>query len=224
MSADKTTTLVWDWSVRLFHWLMVLLIPLMWWTAEQGFMAWHKRLGLFLFGLIVFRLFWGIAGAWTARFLPMIARLKSAPAYARELFKGRHSPSFGHNPMGVLSVMALILTLSVQVGTGLFAVDVDGLESGPLGALVSFDAGRQLAEIHEQSFNILVAFIVLHIAAVAVYRFVLKDDLIKPMVTGRRPREDFEDASLPKNRLRPVVFTLCAGLAAASVYIVTNIG
>lgn len=224
MSVDKTPTLVWDWSVRLVHWLMVILIPLMWWTAEQGMMAWHKRLGLLLFGLIVFRLFWGLAGAWTARFLPMINRLKSAPAYARELFMGRHRPSFGHNPMGVLSVMALILTLCVQVGTGLFAVDVDGLESGPLGVLVSFDTGRWSAEIHEQSFDILVAFIVLHIAAIIIYRFILKDDLIKPMVTGRRPREDFEDTTLPKNRFRPVIFALGASLAAASVYIVTNIG
>lgn len=224
MHVDKTPTLVWDWSVRLFHWLMVLLIPLMWWTAEQGMMAWHKRLGLFLFGLIVFRLFWGLAGAWTARFLPMIARLKSAPAYAGALFKGQHRPSFGHNPIGVLSVMALIATLSVQIGTGLFAVDVDGLESGPLGAQVSFDTGRQLAEIHEQSFDILVIFIVLHIVAIAVYRFILKDDLIKPMVTGRRPREDFEDAELPKNHFRPLMFVISAGLAAASVYVVTNIG
>ena len=93
---------------------------------------------------------------------------------------------FGHNPMGTLSVIAILAALFVQVGTGLFAVDVDGLESGPLATLVSFEAGRQAAEIHEVSFNILLGLIGLHVAAIVTYLIfflafgVLAIALVKP--------------------------------------------
>jgi cytochrome b len=103
--------------------------------------------------------------------------------YIRNLRSGVHKPSFGHNPMGTLSVIAILAALFMQVGTGLFAVDVDGLESGPLATLVSFEAGRQAAEIHEISFNILLALIGLHVAAIVAYLFFFKDNLVRPMVT-----------------------------------------
>ncbi|GAA0467153.1 cytochrome b/b6 domain-containing protein [Parasphingorhabdus litoris] len=220
MTSKAGQTLVWDWTVRLFHWLIVLLIPLMWWTAEEGMMDWHRRLGLTLFALILFRLVWGIIGSWTARFVPMIKRLTAAPTYIRDLFTGRHSPSFGHSPIGSLSVFALLAALSVQIGTGLFAVDVDGLESGPLSILVSFSTGRDIADIHELNFDILVALIVLHIAAIAIYRLILKDNLIRPMVTGRR--SDIEPVSAVN--VRPVALIASIAIVAGSLYAVMNAG
>ncbi len=60
MAAARKPVLVWDWTVRLFHWLIVLLIPLMWWTAEEGMMDWHRRMGTTLLALVIFRLIWGL--------------------------------------------------------------------------------------------------------------------------------------------------------------------
>jgi cytochrome b len=57
------------------------------------------------------------------------------------------------------SVLVMLLALSVQIGTGLFAVDVDGLESGPMSHYVTFDQGRLAAGIHEVSFNVLLGVI-----------------------------------------------------------------
>lgn len=226
MPAHSAQTAVWDWPVRLFHWLIVLLIPMMWWTAEEGIMDWHRRLGLLLFGLVLFRLIWGLFGSWTARFLPMLVRLRDIPRYIFTLSRAKHRPSFGHNPVGVLSVFALLSLLSVQIGTGLFSVDVDGLESGPLAVLVSFKTGRLLADIHEISFDLLVIFIALHITAILLYRFVLKDRLIKPMVTGSRPSADFASAPLPapavKTRLGHLIVS--ATIAAVGVYAVLEAG
>ena len=74
MSAPNARVLVWDWTVRLFHWLLVLGVAAMWWTAEQHMMDWHRRIGLALLGLIVYRLVWGLIGPGTARFTRMLAR------------------------------------------------------------------------------------------------------------------------------------------------------
>lgn len=224
MTAEAPRRLIWDWTIRLFHWLIVLIIPLMWWTAEEGYMDWHRRLGMTMFTLILFRLIWGLIGTWTARFGPMIRRLGSLGDYIRDLRSGAHMPAFGHGPLGVLSVFALLLGISIQVSTGLFAVDVDGLESGPLAVLISFDLGRELAEIHELNFNILSGLILLHIAAILFYRFRLRDHLVKPMVTGKRAAADFGSQELPENRMRLVPLLIAVILTAASVYAVLEAG
>ena len=75
MTTGPERVMVWDGAVRLVHWMMVLLVPLLWWTAEQGHMDWHKRFGLVMFGLVLFRLLWGFLGTWTARFGPMLKRI-----------------------------------------------------------------------------------------------------------------------------------------------------
>lgn len=183
-------------------------------------MDWHRRLGLTMFSLIVFRLVWGIAGAWTARFLPMARQLRHVPSYVRDLLARKHTPSFGHSPIGTLSVFALLAALCVQVGTGLLSVDVDGLESGPLAILISFKTGRELADIHELNFNILVTFIALHIAAIAFYRLVFKDHLIRPMVTGHR--SDVEP--LAEIKVRPVALLASITIVGVCLYAVMNAG
>lgn len=220
MTSEAAQTLVWDWTVRLFHWLIVLLIPLLWWTAEEGMMDWHRRLGLTMLALVLFRLVWGVIGSWTARFVPMIRRLGSLPTYVRGLIARQNGPSFGHSPVGSLAVFALLAALSIQVGTGLFSVDVDGLESGPLAILVSFKTGREIADFHELNFDILAVLIALHIIAVAIYRFVLKDDLVRPMINGRR--SDVEPVSTV--RIRPVALIASVVIVAASLYTVINAG
>lgn len=183
-------------------------------------MDWHRRLGLTMFALILFRLIWGVIGTWTARFLPMIRRLGSLPGYIRNLLAGKHRPSFGHSPIGTLSVFALLGALSIQVGTGLFTVDVDGLESGPLAILISFKTGRDVADIHELNFDVLTILIALHIAAIAFYQFVLKANLVRPMVTGRR-----SDVGVSSDiNVRPIPLLSSLILTAICLYAVINVG
>ena len=224
MASGSPRILVWDFAIRLVHWLMVLLVPLLWWTAEEGLMDWHRRLGLTMFGLVLFRLIWGFIGSWTARFLPMVQRIGLLPSYVGKLRNRQYGPTFGHSPLAVLSVFALLLALATQVTTGLFSVDVDGLESGPLAVLVSFDTGRQFAEIHEFNFNLLAALIGLHIVAIAIYHFVVKDRLVRPMITGRRPRADFSSAELPENRPRLIAMIVAAALSLICVVAIAGFG
>lgn len=224
MTTEPVRILVWDGAVRLVHWLMVLLVPLLWWTAEEGHMDWHRRLGLTIFGLVLFRLIWGLVGSWTARFGPMVRRIGSLPSHLGKLRRRKQEAAFGHSPLAVLSVFALLLALAAQVTTGLFSVDVDGLESGPLAVLVSFETGRLFADVHEFNFNLLAALIALHIIAIAIYHFILKERLVAPMVTGRRARTDFANAKLPENRLRWLPLICAAALSLACTIAIVNFG
>jgi cytochrome b len=173
---------VWDVPTRLVHWSIVLGVAISWWTGETGRLEWHRWSGYLLLGLVVFRVYWGFFGSSTARFAGFLRGPRTIASYLR----GTWPPTPGHNPLGALSVLALIVLLLLQVSLGLFAVDVDGIESGPLSLYVSFEAGRAAAEWHEAVFNVLMGFIVLHILAIAWYQFVRKEKLLAAMFHGTR--------------------------------------
>jgi cytochrome b len=119
---------VWDVPTRLIHWLIVALVAASWWTGENGHMDWHRYSGYGLLGLVVFRVYWGIAGASTARFRQFVRGPRVIASYLR----GRWETLPGHNPLGAISAVVLLALLLAQIVLGLFAVDVDGIESGPL--------------------------------------------------------------------------------------------
>jgi cytochrome b len=176
---------LWDGPVRLVHWLLVGLIAFAWWSRKDH-LDWHRWAGYAVLGLVVFRVYWGFAGAGAARFASFVKGPRATLAYLATVPQRTPSQTPGHNPLGALSILAILALLVVQTVTGLFAVDVDGIESGPLSDRVSFETGRRLAELHEQAFTGLEALIGLHIAAVLFYLVWKRTDLIGPMVTGRR--------------------------------------
>ncbi|MCP3729852.1 cytochrome b/b6 domain-containing protein [Sphingomonas sp. MG17] len=172
---------LWDWPVRLVHWAFVLLIPAMWASAEFGQLGVHRILGYVLLGLLIFRLYWGVAGSATARFTSFVRGPAAIAGYLRS-----GAASIGHNPLGAVSVIALLGLLGLQIGLGLFAQDTDGQFAGPLADLVSFETSDAATEWHETMFNVLLALIGLHLAAILFYVFVRRDNLVRPMVTGRK--------------------------------------
>ena len=133
---------LWDVPVRAFHWLLIALIAFSWWSGENHEMEWHRTSGYAILALVVFRLFWGLAGGRTARFARFVRGPRAVIAYVR----GGAGAAPGHNPLGGWSVVAMLATVAAMVTAGLFAVDVDGLESGPLADYVTFDQGRMAAQ------------------------------------------------------------------------------
>lgn len=241
MGEARAATRIWDFPVRLVHWLLVLLIAFSWWSAEHGpglpdsaktslqsnpaispygeipWMEWHRWSGFTVLGLVVFRLLWGLFGSETARFGHFLRGPKGIGGYVKKLFSKSSEPHVGHNPLGGWSVFALIFLLVAQTILGLFAIDVDGLESGPMAAFISFDQGRVAAGLHELVFNILLVFIGLHLLAILFYAVVKRDNLVGPMITGRRKLGD--GAAAPK--LAPIWLALIfAILAGGLVYAV----
>lgn len=182
---DGVRVRLWDAPVRVFHWLVVGLVAFAWWSAEDH-LNWHRWAGYAVIGLVLFRIYWGFAGPAPARFSHFVKGPGATLAYLRTLSSREPSLTPGHNPVGALSVVAILATLAVQVGTGLFAVDIDAFEGGPLSDRISFELGRQVAEWHELSFRVLQALVVLHLAAIAYYGVWKRTNLVRPMVTGVR--------------------------------------
>ena len=188
MAAGLATVRIklWDAPVRLIHWAIVVLMPALWWTAESSDMTRHKQLGYVTLALVVFRLFWGLAGSSTARFASFLRGPRAIVSYASDLFGKERAVVVGHNPIGGWSAAALLLLLVAQIVIGLFAQDVDGIESGPLSYLVSYDTADAARGWHHFLFNVLLGFIALHIAAIFFYLIVKRDNLIGPMVAGKK--------------------------------------
>lgn len=208
-AARGASVKVWDRPIRLAHWLFVLLIPLAWWTAEDELFDWHRRIGYLLLDLLLFRLLWGLIGSSTARFASFVRGPVATWRYVRG---GESDPKrVGHNPLGGWSVITLLALMLAQVGLGLFAVDVDGLEAGPLSDAVSFDAGRTAAKLHELNFYLLLGFIALHVAAILFYTFIRRTNLIGPMITGSAEVDEGVGEMAPASRLR-----LALAVAAAT--------
>jgi cytochrome b len=212
---------VWDVAVRLVHWSLLLLVALAWWTAASDDMTWHRRCGLAILALLLFRLGWGLIGSQTARFANFLRGPRRVASYARSLLHpAAPAPvTVGHNPLGGWSVVLLLGTLLGQCGLGLFAVDTDGLESGPLAGLVSFESGRWAAHWHHRLFTLLQALVGLHVAAVTFYALARRDNLLTPMITGRKA---LPDGVAPPRLGSPLSAVLLALLALATVLLLSR--
>jgi cytochrome b len=184
-SMPPHTIATWDVPTRLTHWLFVGCVAFSWWTAEERLMNWHRYSGYTLLGLLLFRIYWGFAGSSTARFASFLSGPRAVLEYFK-LSREQRVRIIGHTPLGSWSVLALLLAMLVQVTLGLFATDLDGLESGPLSHLVSFDGGRAFAEAHELSFDVLIVLVGVHVAAILFYLLYDRNDLTRPMLSGRK--------------------------------------
>lgn len=181
---------VWDVPIRLFHWTLVSLFCLSWWSAENHKMELHQTSGLVVLGLLLFRIYWGLAGSRTARFAQFVKGPAVVLVYARKA--ADEHPTDGHNPLGGWSIAALLAVLLTLATAGLFAVDADGREAGPLAVALSGEGARQAAEIHEAAFNAALALIGLHVLAIFFYQFLVGRDLVSAMITGKRERQPGE--------------------------------
>ena len=199
---------LWDLPVRIVHWAFVLLLPALWWTAEEGEIEWHRRLAYVMLALLLFRLLWGFFGSATARFSQFV----KGPAGILSYLKDRSGRRVvGHNPLGGLSVLLLLGLLAAQVALGLFTTDSDGLESGPLAQYISYEASDEAADWHELVFNLILAAVALHVAAILFYLLAKRDNLVTPMLTGAKAFQE----DVPEPARAPAWRAVVAALAAA---------
>ena len=182
---------VWDLPIRLFHWLLVLCIIGSFVSVNIGGNAiqWHAYFGYSVMTLLIFRIIWGFVGSTHARFISFFPTKKTVLAY----LQGKAPHSIGHNPMGALSVFALLFALCVQVTTGLF-VDDEIAFQGPLVKYASSSVVSFLSEIHEGNQVVILALIAIHIAAIWFYKKFKGENLIKPMISGDKEIDPSEEA------------------------------
>lgn len=207
---------VWDLPIRLFHWALALCVVLGIIFVKIGgnAMQWHAYCGYIALALVLFRIIWGFLGSWHSRFANFIPTPKRLIAYLR----GGMGDSLGHNPLGALSVIALLLAVLIQASTGLFADD-DIFFQGPFAKYVSNATVAFLTSMHRFNQYIIMALVALHIGAILFYQFYKKESLVAPMITGDRNGEEaFGGTASPepidtgKQRLVALTIFIAVGL------------
>ncbi len=203
---------IWDLPLRLFHWLLALAVTGAMISGQIGgnLMIWHGRLGVFVAGLLGFRLAWGLVGSTHARFASFVRGPSAIHAYLRGQWHG-----LGHNPLGALSVLGMLTALGLQTLGGLFGND-DIAFQGPLYPLIAKETSDWLTGLHRKGFWLILLLVATHLAAIVFYLRVRGDNLIRPMITGRR-HVAHPDAASPAHGGGAValIFALTVGVAAA---------
>ena len=205
---------VWDAPTRLFHGAIIVLVVVSYVSAQLGRLDLHFLSGYAMLTGLLFRLAWGFIGSATSRFSNF---LRSPVAGLRHLARfGRREvdTEVGHNAAGGWMVLAMLGDLGVQAGTGLFSND-DVADQGPLAHLVSKRTSDWLSGIHSWNFYVLLGLIALHLAAIAAYAVVKKQDLVRAIVTGKKR---LPAATRQPRLASPALAVAVLGVSAALVW------
>ncbi len=208
---------IWDWPTRLVHWALALLVPASWITANAfDLLALHMVLGYVTLGLVLFRVLWGLAGPRHARFTSFIAGPGTTLRYLRTLGQRNSRPSAGHNPLGALAIVLMLSMLGLQASTGLFASD-ELAYFGPWNGAISSSSAEAINGFHKANGQLIPWVIGLHLLAVGWYAAYKRQNLVGPMITGRKASPPFA-ASDAINNERTVWALLIAAIVGGSVW------
>jgi cytochrome b len=191
---QETTVRVWDPLIRFGHWGLATAFAVAWLTGEEWEDV-HVLAGYAVAAIVVIRIGWGLVGPRTARFASFVRGPGAVLAYLRGLLRGNARRYLGHNPAGAAMVLALLLSLSGTVGTGMALLAVEEGE-GPLAGIVAtadggaHEAGEELLEeAHELLANGTLALVLVHVLGVLVSGFAHRENLVRAMITGRKRAE-----------------------------------
>jgi cytochrome b len=191
--AEGRPVAVWDLPTRIFHWSLAALVCAAWITGKLGQLDLHMKIGETILALVLFRIAWGLVGSRYSRFGRFLVGPRTAIDHARELWaetrRGaagvQSSARVGHTALGGWMVVAMLLALSVQTGSGLFATD-EIVTDGPLNHLVGSATAHWLNRIHWIGSWLVPTLVLIHVAAALFYLLRVRENLILPLITGRK--------------------------------------
>jgi len=194
----KQTVLVWDFPIRVFHWLLVVSFAGAWITSEsEAQQMIHYAFGYSACALVLFRIIWGIVGTRYARFTQFIKGPVATISHIKSLLKGNQDPGIGHNPAGALAMISLMVLILLIGLTGYWSVKE---------FLGDFMSGA-----HEAIANLTIIVVAIHIAAAIIMSFLQKENLVRSMVTGNKK-------GMPEQAIRYPMYLIGTGLAVVWVY------
>lgn len=174
--SKRSTILVWDLPVRVFHWLLVGSFAIAWISAEsERWRALHVTMGWTMAALVVFRVVWGLVGTRHARFAAFVRGPRAVARALRAMLRGEPEPSVGHNPVGALAIVALLALTLIAAASGWAADAAWG--------------GHFIEEAHEALAHALLVVAGVHVAGVALGSWLHRENLVRAMVTGRKAGE-----------------------------------
>ncbi len=180
---------VWDPLIRAWHWLLASAVIGGWLLGRYmdfDTIQWHFYSGYVILGLMGFRLVWGFLGPTPVRWSTLVKSSMRLPGYLLKIGKREPSGDAGHSPLGSLASIALILAVSAQAAAGLFVASDDFFEYGPLNGYVSEALANRLTWWHHQLADIILILVILHLCAMLFYLLWKKENLVRPMITGRK--------------------------------------
>lgn len=222
MKEEAVRVRVWDLPTRLFHWGLALCVVCSVVSAKMGgnAMDWHFRFGYVVFTLLAFRLLWGLVGGRWSRFASFAYAPATLLRYLRGGSRAGEHHEVGHSPLGALSVFALLAILCAQVGSGLFADD-EISNTGPLIKFVSGATSSALTSWHKTFGQwLIITLVVLHVAAIVMYRVRRGRDLVRPMLVGDKLLPPDVPASADSLATRGLAVLLVAACAAGVGWLV----
>jgi len=229
--AEKTDKIrVWDLPVRLFHWTLVVLLIVSYFTGRAGgdWMKFHFWSGYAILTLVLFRIAWGFVGSTTARFSHFVKGPVAWLGYLKDLLLGRRTFEIGHNPVGGAMVVVLLFAVLIQAVAGLFSADTDmGTVNGPLANLIADKWVDRFTHFHKFWVNVLLILTGVHVLAAIFYLVWKRQNLIGAMFTGRRRIDDVVASGKPEPILTFASARLALSLlavAAAIVYFIVRAG
>lgn len=185
--------LVWDWPVRLGHWLMVGGFIVAWLTSESE--TWrlvHAFSGSVVIAVALFRLPWGFIGSRYARFVDFVRGPGSVVDYLRSLIRLEPDHHTGHNPAGGWAIMLLL---------GL------GIATGVVGwAMYNELGGEWLEDLHEGLAATMLTVVFIHVAGVISGSLLHGENLVRAMITGHKHGSPEE--AIPSARPLAAIFLL----------------
>lgn len=227
-SSFGTSIRIWDLPTRVFHIVLIACVAGLIITGEIGgdIMTLHFYLGYAVLTLVLFRLVWGFLGGHWSRFIHLIPTPAQMRAYIASLRQLHAKPAAGHNPLGALSVLTMLVVLLSQVFSG-FLSDDEVSVSGPWTTWAPSAWIELATEYHtEIGKAVLIILVVLHISAVLFHKYVKGDDLISPMVSGDKVLPEDLAHTTPASADTWVTRTkavLVLALCAYAVYRVVNL-
>jgi cytochrome b len=207
---------VWDVPTRLFHWLTAILFATAYATWRLNWMDWHAYAGYALLALVVFRLLWGFFGSETARFARFLAPPRRAAHHLVRLFRREPDHQVGHNPAGGWMVLLLLALLLAETLTGIYANN-DVADVGPFTELTPVPVANFITTLHDVLWQALLVAVTLHVVAIGLYWVAKRQNLLLPMITGRKVLPLGVRPPAQAGVLRALLFLGCGTLAAAAL-------
>lgn len=197
-SNQKQPVLVWDFPVRVFHWLLVISFVGAWLTSEgEAQQMIHYAFGYSACALVLFRIVWGVIGTRYARFTEFVKGPAETLRHIKSLFKPNQAIRLGHNPVGALVMISLMIFILLIGLTGYWSVK-------------EF-LGEYMSGAHEAISNIALGFVVIHVIAAIIMSFLQKENLIKSMISGTKE-------GVPEQAIRYPMYLVGLVLIIAWVY------
>ena len=173
---------VWDLFVRIVHWTLVVAFTVAYLT-EDDLLTVHVWAGYVVGTLVLARVVWGFIGSRHARFSDFVYVPGTVLRYVGKLLLFRGERHLGHSRGGGYMVILLLAFLAATVITGLIVYGGEQ-QAGPLAGMFTEETGEAVEEWHELFANVTLALVFAHIAAVVLACSVLRENLIRSMITG----------------------------------------